>query len=173
VDEWVGERLVARPPRQADRDAYLTLFREREIERWLRPAPLPPFAEPDLVGMLGDDIEHWERHGFGPWVLTEPDDGAMLGRGGLRWTTIEDRLSVELPWTIVPSRQSMGLATEAALLAVRWARSLRLAEVFALVMPENAASRRVAQKVGFDLIGETEHAGLPHLLYHRETGARR
>jgi RimJ/RimL family protein N-acetyltransferase len=51
---------------------------------------------------------------------------------------------------------------------VDWARSLDFGEVVALVRPENAASRRVAEKAGLREAGETMHAGLEHLVYRLE-----
>ena len=72
---------------------------------------------------------------------------------------------VELPWSIEPRLHGQGLATEAATAAVEWAGELRFEEVVALVLPANAASRRVAEKTGFKQDGEVLHAGLPHLLF--------
>lgn len=137
------------------------------VEEWLRPGALPAFHQEELAAMLSDDVEHWRRHGFGPWLLALREGGEVVGRGGLRWTVVEGRLAVELPWTIASRHQSRGLATEAARMAVAWAGSLGLAEVVALVLPANRASRRVAEKAGFRVDGEVEHDELPHLLYRR------
>ena len=55
---------------------------------------------------------------------------------------------------------------EAAAEAIAHARTLGFAEVIALILPYNAASRRVAEKVGMKAAQrEVEHAGLPHVLY--------
>jgi ribosomal-protein-alanine N-acetyltransferase len=162
---------MARAPVAEDRDAYLSVFMDPAIEEWLRPAPLPPFREEELAGMLEDDVEHWRRHGFGPWALVDPDTDELVGRGGLRWTTVEERLAVELPWTVGSRYQSRGIATEAATLAIGWAAELRIQEVVALVLPQNSASRRVAEKAGMERSGEVEHAGLPHLLYRCAPGS--
>jgi RimJ/RimL family protein N-acetyltransferase len=49
--------------------------------------------------------------------------------------------------------------------AIECARELRIEELVALVLPANAPSRRVAEKVGCEQSGEVDHAGLPHLLF--------
>jgi RimJ/RimL family protein N-acetyltransferase len=158
-------RLLARPPADADRAAYHSHFAEPEVERWLRPAPLTPFDAATIDRLLRDDREHWEEHGFGPWALFDAESGEFAGRGGLAFSTVERRLAVELPWSIRPTMQGRGLATEAALAAVSQAHQLGFEEVLALVMPANVPSRRVAEKAGFEAAGSCEHAGFPHLLF--------
>jgi RimJ/RimL family protein N-acetyltransferase len=72
---------------------------------------------------------------------------------------------VELPWTVRSDHWQQGIATEAVLAAVDWARSSDLEEVVALIRPENGASRRVAEKAGLQEEGTTLHAELDHLVY--------
>jgi RimJ/RimL family protein N-acetyltransferase len=158
-------RLLARKPTPDDRAAYHAHFTHPAVERWLRPPPLPAFSAQVLDELVAGDRLHWENHGFGPWVLIEKESGAFAGRGGLAWTSVEDTAEVELPWSIEPRLHGNGLATEAALAATEWARDLGLEEVIALVLPANRASRRVAEKVGFETDDEVVHAGLPHLLF--------
>lgn len=164
-DEWLTERLRARPPRRSDQDGYGDLFLDPGVAEWLRPAPMEPFDDVAIVEMLGEDEVHWAEHGFGPWMLIERESGAMVGRGGLRWTEVEGADVVELPWAIVSARWGRGFAAEAALAAIEWAESLELREVVALIMAGNGRSRRVAEKAGLPLDRATEHAGLPHLVY--------
>ncbi|HEU5063839.1 MAG TPA: GNAT family N-acetyltransferase [Solirubrobacterales bacterium] len=163
-EERQTRRLLARKPTPGDRAAYHAHFTHPEVEKWLRPPPLPPFSTNVLDELIEGDCAHWSDHGFGPWVLVEKETGAFAGRGGLSWTTVEDTVRVELPWSVEPHLQRKGIATEAARAAVEWARELRFEEVVALVLPANLASRRVAEKAGFEQEGEVTHAGLPHLL---------
>ena len=165
AQEWSTDHLLAKAPNGRDRDGYRHLFLDPAMGEWLRPPPLKAFQDSDLSGMLVDDGEHWATHGFGPWALFERDGGGLVGRSGLRWTSVDGRLAIEMPWAIRSDRWGRGYGTEAATAAVEWARSLDLDEVVALVMPENHASRRVAEKAGLRLAGETEHAGLDHLVY--------
>lgn len=158
-------RLLARKPTLEDRDAYQAHFKHPEVERWLRPPPLPPFETKALDELLEGDCVHWSDHGFGPWILVDKESNKFVGRGGLAWTTVEDTVRIELPWSIEPHLHGQGLATEAAIAATEWAGELRIEEVIALVLPVNVASRRVAQKAGFEESGEVLHAGLPHLLF--------
>jgi [ribosomal protein S5]-alanine N-acetyltransferase len=164
-EERQTRRLLARKPTPEDRALYHAHFSHPQVERWLRPSPLPPFSAKILDELIEGDCVHWEDHGFGPWILVERETAAFAGRGGLAWTSVEGRTQVELPWSIEPRLQGKGLATEAAAGAVEWARDLGFDQVVALVLPANRPSRRVAEKAGFQEGGEVTHASLPHLLY--------
>jgi RimJ/RimL family protein N-acetyltransferase len=164
-EERQTPRLLLRPPTPKDRALYHAHFTRPEVERWLRPPPLPPFNSGALDELVEGDCDHWTDHGFGPWVLIEKETGTFAGRGGLHWTVVEETAMVELAWSIEPALQSRGYATEMADAAIARARELRLEELVALVLPANASSRRVAEKVGCEQVGQVDHAGLPHLLY--------
>jgi RimJ/RimL family protein N-acetyltransferase len=166
----VGERLLLRPPGAADEAGYLDVFLRPEVVAWLRPAPLPPITVAEVQAMLGDDVRHWAEDGFGPWALIDRPGGAYLGRAGLRWTRVEGSAVIELAWTVAPDRQNEGLASTAARAGIDLAADLGLEEIIALALPGNGASRRVAEKVGMELSGEVEHAGLPHVLYRLRLG---
>jgi RimJ/RimL family protein N-acetyltransferase len=159
------ERLLVRRPESQDQSGYRNLLLDPAVGEWLRPGPLEPFDDAKVLGMLSADEGHWREHGFGPWVLIERKGGSMVGRGGIQWTELDGEWAVELPWTVASEHWKQGLGTEAATAAVDWASSLGFPEVVALILPDNIPSRRVAEKVGFDLDGETRHAGLLHLLY--------
>jgi [ribosomal protein S5]-alanine N-acetyltransferase len=163
--ERQSDRLLLRQPTLEDRAAYHAHFTSPEVERWLRPYPLPPFNSGALDELIEGDCAHWSDHGFGPWVLIDRQTAAFVGRGGLHWTTVEETAMVELAWSIEPHLHGKGIATEMANASVDWARELRFEELIALVLPANLASRRVAEKVGCELSGEVEHASLPHLLF--------
>lgn len=159
-----AELLCQRPGNTTARD-YERLFTSPEVERWLRPDPLPPFNCADLERMARRDLAHWNRYGYGPWVVREREGGAFVGRGGLAWAMVAGRREVELPWAVMPEFQNRGYATEMAAAAITAAREVGLERVVSLTLPENFASRRVMEKSGLTLVGEIDHVGLPHVLY--------
>jgi ribosomal-protein-alanine N-acetyltransferase len=132
-----------------------------------------PFPDPPTLGDVREglhrQLNHWERHGFGLWLLRDRASGEMVGRGGLQYTDALGGLAVEIAWAIVPERWGQGLATELAHAAVVTAfDDLGLDELVALTLPHNTASRRVMGKAGFAYDREVLHAGLPHVLYRLE-----
>jgi RimJ/RimL family protein N-acetyltransferase len=121
------------------------------------------YADPEVMRHLGGVIDraqswrrmavsagHWALRGYGTWVVERPGDGALLGRVGL-WNP-EGWPGLELGWTLARDAWGRGYATEAALAAVRWAWTvLDTARLISVIHPENARSRRVAQRLGMAL----------------------
>ena len=166
------ERLMLRPPGSGDAPAYRALLMHPTTGRWLRPPPLAPFEPADGDNWLDADARHWERFGFGPWAVIERAGGDYVGRVGLRWSEIGDRAGIEVLWSIDPERHGQGFAAEAAAAALELAAELELDEVFAMILPANAASLRVAEKIGMVRDGNVDHAGFDHLLFRAAPGPR-
>jgi [ribosomal protein S5]-alanine N-acetyltransferase len=114
---------------------------------------------------LAANLSHWERHGYGLWVLRD-DRGRFVGRAGIRHLVIEGRPEIELAYSLLADYWGRGLATEiaSALLDIAWTQ-LSLPNLVAFTMVENLASQRVMQRVGFSFEREFEHAGVPCVLY--------
>ncbi len=163
---------MLRPPGPADAPGYRALLTDPVIGQWLRPKPMRPFEPADGDLWLSEDEAHWDRFGFGPWAVLERDGGDYLGRVGLRWTEIGDRAGIELVWAVAPVRHGEGFAAEAATAALGLAADLELDEVFAMILPINAASLRVAEKIGLRPAGNVEHAGFDHVLFRAEPAGR-
>lgn len=159
------ERLMLRPPGPGDVPAYRALLMHPTIGEWLRPPPLAPFEPEDGDVWSEVDARHWERFGFGPWAVIEREGGDYVGRVGLQWSEIGDRAGVEVLWSIDPRRHGEGFAVEAATAALGLATELELDEVFAMILPTNLASLRVAEKIGMAREGNVDHAGFDHLLF--------
>jgi ribosomal-protein-alanine N-acetyltransferase len=141
------------------------------VIRTLWPRDEPPTPEDVAAGTVAK-IDHWERYGFGLWLLRDRHTGAMVGRGGLQYTYAAGLNDVEAAWAIVPERWGEGLATELAVAAIDVAfDALVLPWIIALALPDNVASRRVMEKTGFTYERDIEYAGLPHVLYERRPGA--
>lgn len=164
-DARTTERLRLRPPAPGDASAYRAMLAHPTVAEWLRPPPLRPFEPAAGDRWLEADASHWEDFGFGPWAVLERASDDYLGRVGLRRSQIGERAGVEAVWSIVPARHGEGFATEAAAAALDFAADLELEEVFAMILPANAASRRVAEKLGMARDGNVVHAGFDHLLF--------
>ena len=148
------------------------LILDPRVYRTLWPWASAP-TRADVRASLIDKREHWERHGFGLWLLRDRDSGLMVGRGGLQYTDAIGGFAVEAAWTVVPERWGQGLATELAIASVSVAFDvLELRDLIAITLPDNHASRRVMDKAGFGYDRDIEHAGLRHLLYRQHPDSR-
>jgi [ribosomal protein S5]-alanine N-acetyltransferase len=156
-------RLVLRHLEPADLDALFALYRDPEIRRYF----------PDGTRTLAEtkDELNWFRNGhsefpeLGLWATVERRSGAFLGRCGLLPWEIDGKHEVELAFLIDKARWREGFATEAARAIVEHARTaLRIKRLICLILPGNAASAGVAEKVGMSY--ECEHQdelGLCHI----------
>ena len=65
-------------------------------------------------------------------------------------------IDLELAWQFVPEEWGNGYATEAAAAVATWAFQRSAHEVFAVMRPANAASERLARRLGMQWVGETD-----------------
>ncbi len=115
---------------------------------------------------LDQELEHWNRHGFGLWVFGDKVDGQFVGRGGLRNTLVGGNDGVELAYALMPEYWGKGLATEMAEASLKIGfEQLGLVDVVCFTMTTNRASQRVMEKVGFKYERDIIHADLPHVFY--------
>ena len=117
------------------------------------------------IGVAGHG-ERWERHGFGYWMFLDRETGAPVGRGGLSHAHVGGRSEIEVGWAVLPELWGAGYGTEIGAASVRVAFDvLGVPDVVAYTLPDNLASRRVMEKLGFGYEREVVHADLPHVLY--------
>jgi [ribosomal protein S5]-alanine N-acetyltransferase len=158
-------RMVCERLEPGHLDEIRVLMCDPRVATTLMPSGKPP-SERELIASHAEKIRHWDRHGFGLWLLRDHASGEMLGRGGLQHTWATGRDEIEVGWAIVPERWGQGLATELALASIDAAfGQLDLPEVIAYTLPSNRASRRVMEKTGFGFDREIVASGLPHVLY--------
>jgi RimJ/RimL family protein N-acetyltransferase len=82
----------------------------------------------------------------------------VIGFCGLR--RLDDASGVELLYGIAPAHWGRGLATEVAFAVLRYGfEEAGLGRILGIADKENAASRRVLEKIGMTFEGETLHEG--------------
>ena len=112
------------------------------------------------------NLGHWDRHGFGLWILRERRDGPVIGRALLRHLSVEGRDEVEAGYSFNPEYWGRGYATEIATTLVRLGlEQMGLPAIVAITLPTNEASKRVLVKSGLEPAGQTVHAGVAHSLF--------
>ena len=159
--ELETERLRFRTWRASDFDTYKTWTTRMEIMRYLGGKT---FDEIQAWRHMAYLVGHWTLFGYGYYVCEEKSSGKMIGRVG--FTNHPAWPGFELGWTIIPEYQGKGYATEAARMMLEYAfTELKQPRVMSLIHPDNAPSRRVAEKLGQKIEGETEVLTMPVLIY--------
>ena len=93
---------------------------------------------------------------FGAWVIVERESATVVGDVGFLGGPGADR-TVEIGYSVIPGRRGRGYAAEAVRALVDWAlEESRVDAVVAGCEPENSASIRVLERVGFVRTGELD-----------------
>jgi RimJ/RimL family protein N-acetyltransferase len=154
------ERLLLREWRGDDLDAYAAMSADPEVMRFLGGPVERPQAWRGMALMAG----HWQLLGYGLWALERRADGRFLGRAGL-WQP-DGWPGLEVGWALARDAWGAGYATEAARAAMSWAReTLGAGELISLIAPANAASRRVAERLGMTPRERSRLRGEPVVIY--------
>lgn len=162
IPEIKTQRLLLRGFREEDLDAYAEMCGDSDVMRYIGAGkPLSRWESwRNMAMMLG----HWQLRGYGMWAVEERSSGEMIGRIGC-WKP-EGWIGFEIGWTLRRAYWKRGFATEAARAAMDYAfEKLQRSHVISLIRPENAASIRVAQKLGEKLEGTTELFGSEAVIY--------
>jgi RimJ/RimL family protein N-acetyltransferase len=156
------ERLLLRPFRDGDLDAYAAIVADPEVTRFLGDGK--PLGRADAWRQMALFVGHWQLRGFGIWAVEERATGALMGRIGL--FEPEGWPGFELGYTLGRNFRGRGYASEGARAALAYAREVLGRErVISLIRSENAGSIRVAEGLGAVLQGEIEFFGSPALVY--------
>jgi RimJ/RimL family protein N-acetyltransferase len=161
------KRLVLRHPIHADLEDWYALYCEPELIRYIPDAPRSyEQAQKELEWFLNGHRNHPE---LGLWATTLQGTGKFIGRCGLLPWTIDGQAETEVAYALSQAYWGQGLATEAAKAILGYGfEQLHLPRLICLIDPANAASQRVAEKIGMTLEKELEGIdgdGIPTLIF--------
>ena len=156
------DRLIMRMFRDEDVEAYARIFGDPEVARYLGHGK--PMERSEAWRSMVFHIGHWGLRGYGMWAVEEKASGALVGRVGFFYP--EDWPGFELGWGLGRAWWGKGYATESARRALAWAfTELGRDHVISAIIPENAASIRVAERLGERLEARTQIMGRDALIY--------
>jgi RimJ/RimL family protein N-acetyltransferase len=139
------ERLLLRPFRDDDLDAYAEICADAEVMRYLGEAR--PLSRAEAWRQMAFFLGHWQLRGFGFWALEEKASGTLIGRAGLQ--NPEGWPGFEAGWTLGRPYWGHGYATEAAREMLRLGfDELGLHRIVGRLDARNTASARVLEKLG-------------------------
>lgn len=118
-------------------------------------------------------LEHWDRHGFGYWVVERSAVGpdgqrSVVGFTGVRHEQWLGQPVLNLYYRLAPEHWGHGYATELARYAVSWAReSMPDRPVMARTTKANIASQRTAAAAGLSRRPDLERDvdGIPTVIF--------
>ncbi len=105
------------------------------------------------------------KHGYGAWLIKDKNDGKVIG--GCDFDAAEVGGGVELGYIIGKAYWGKGIATETAKAAVRFGfETVKMERIVGVVVPENTASWRVLERLGFVYEKSTQAYGWDELRYY-------
>jgi RimJ/RimL family protein N-acetyltransferase len=163
------ERLILRQFRKDDFRPYHAIVGDPEVMRYFGGVGM---SAEDTWRRIASAAGSWVLIGMGGWAVERRDTGRMIGILSLfnAWRDLEPNFGEEpeMGWIIAKEEHGQGLASEACRAVLGWAETnLAPTPIWAIIAPENAPSVRVAEKLGFEQLRETNYRGSPTLVFKR------
>ena len=166
MDAVSTARLLVRPPREADRDRFVELFRDEDFMVFAPEYPTEQGASDRFDHM----VAVCQEIPFGKQPVVERSSGRIVGYTGVDYIEFEGRTRLEWGYRLVRECRGLGYATEAGQALLALARRTYVGELLAIIAPENLASQNVCRKLGFTYWKQAPVAGDVCNLYTRPVG---
>ncbi|MDX6285685.1 MAG: hypothetical protein QOG53_1170 [Frankiales bacterium] len=145
--------LHLRPYGPDDAAAVFAMCQDPEIQRWTQVPS--PYAEEDSRTFTSEVAPNgWSNGTEAIFAVCESVGGTLLGSVGLHLDRGGDERMGEIGYLCAAEARGRGVITQATAAVCRWGFDvLELGRIEWLAEVGNVASRRVAEKVGFQLEG--------------------
>jgi RimJ/RimL family protein N-acetyltransferase len=157
--------VLLREWRESDAEAHAAMCADPEVMRYLG-------GTLDAAGSWSKIAEH---AGTERCTASGPSSGATPANGSdeSAWQP-PDWPGVEVGWTLVRSAWGQGYAFEAAGASIHWAwENLGCERLVSLIDPQNAASIRVAERLGMQALPAAETPGMELAVFALDRPPRR
>ena len=160
------ERLLIRKLTRKDMNALLRIMEKPEVMyAWEH-----GFTKKEVRKWINKQFARYRKDGFGYYAVQLKDSGKLIGQAGLMKNTINGNDVVELGYILDNTYWHNGYGEEAARACLEYAfEQLDLDFICCSIRSENAASIRVAEKLGMTLRGRHtviyNEKEMPHLIY--------
>jgi RimJ/RimL family protein N-acetyltransferase len=142
--------------------AVTEVCQDPSISEWTSAVPWP-YTEDDARRWIAGHGGAWREGTSGSFAIVDATGGHLLGAVGLH-DVDRTRREAEIGYWVAASSRGRGVATRAVELATAWGfTNFGLDAMDLLTKFGNEASERVAQKAGYQLMGEIR--GVPSALH--------
>lgn len=158
-------RFVLRAFREDDVPALAALHGDAEVMRYLSATGEPEAGPRKAWEYMAMHMGHWLLKGYGKWALAHARTDELIGRVGY-FDMPYEWPGLELGWTVARKFWGQGYATEAARLALDWGfQTLDTNEIISAILPGNARSIAVAERLGERYVRDAAVHGKSCLIY--------
>lgn len=158
-------RLLLQPYTPADEEAFVALFQDERVSRWMGDGPQSEEADRALFHRVFSHVYPTRR--FDVWGVRCTGSDRLVGHAEIKRT--DEAGGHEIIYALHPGHWGTGLGGELAEALVAYGFGpLRLPEVHATVAAENAASLTLLKRIGFRRVRDlTEDDGSTTVLLTR------
>src|ERR1041384_4893478 len=138
-------RLRLRVPILSDAVTLSSLWSDPDVTKYI---PIILFrTKEELEEFIPLTRQRWEERGFGMFTVTTKENDTMIGYCGLQY--LNNSTEVEIYYGFSKNAWDQGFATEAARAVLRFGfEEIKLDSISGITQPENAASKKVLEKIG-------------------------
>ncbi len=163
------ERLHLRGHRESDLANCVAMWSEEAVTRFTVGRQL---TEEEIWMRMIRHVGHWTLMGYGYWVIEEKSSGTFLGEAGIAEFHRGIAPSIvgipEAGWVFASAVHGKGYGFEAAQAILAWGEAhFGSPRSVCLIDPGNAASLKLAAKLGYTEEARTDFRGKPTILLGR------
>jgi RimJ/RimL family protein N-acetyltransferase len=157
-------RLILRQFNESDMEPLLSFLGDPEVMRFSITGP--ETREDIQTKYLPGCLKRYSRDGLGQWAVVQKSDGICVGECGICVQEVESESEFEISYRMRRDCWGIGLATEAARACRDYGfKQVGLRRLISIIESENAASIRVAEKMGMTLEKRASFHKIPVLIY--------
>lgn len=159
-------RLILRAHTAADFPGCFTLWSDPDVTRFIGGRPS---TQEEVWSRVLRYIGHWQALGYGYFVITERQTGAIIGEVGLadfQRDCTPPITDPEAGWVLLPQYHGRGLAREALTALLAWSDQT-MPRTVCMIDLENAPSLRLAAALGYAEYARTIYKGAAAVLLER------
>lgn len=151
---------------ESDVNHYLVLSKDIGYNCFAPPGRFSVQDRGEARAKVRERILLYNDRKIGKFPIFLRSTGEFIGTCGLESFYIDGRSEIELGYRLCIRFWGKGYAAEASAAVLDYGfKHLKLNKIIAFALPQNKASLRILEKVGFHYRRDFIHAGLPHCLY--------
>ncbi|WP_299674511.1 GNAT family N-acetyltransferase [uncultured Roseobacter sp.] len=154
------QRLTLRGMRPEDFKRYAEIWAMPQVVQHISGEPWPKSKAWDAFLR---NAGHWQITGFGQWAIHRHRAPEMSGQVGFFYAKRdlgEDFDAYpEAGWVLSPDAHGQGFGMEAARAAHDWFDRVVTGHLVCMIAPEHAASLRIAEAMGYQVMRDAEYSG--------------
>ena len=155
--------LIMRSLQLRDLDTLTEIWSDPKVTRFL-PSRGNIILRDKVKESLQSFVKHWEERGYGIWAIMPIDSPKTIGYCGLRY--LDELEEVEIVYGLARAYWGRQIITKAASASVSFGFEVaKLEKIVAMVLPENHASVRRIEKLGFSYQKQIEIFNLNVMYY--------